>query len=130
MSDKDREISFRLQRRMDDTEGDRPPVVFLNVGQDFALEMLPNPFTPRSTISRRAFNDLVSRGILSSDPEVRLFLRDLTITGRPVPDVEVSVGRAASFLNVDGFLGYDFFEQFAEIHFNTRTFVMTLVRDS
>jgi hypothetical protein len=41
----------------------------------------------------------------------------------------VSLGSAATFLQVDGILGFDFFQYFGEIRFNTRTFVMTLLSD-
>ena len=123
------EISFQLQRRMDDAEGDRPYVVLLGVGQDFGLEMLPNPFTPRSSISRMALADLDHRGLLQADRGVRFPLRELSIAGWSVPDIEVSVRPAATLLRVDGILGFDFFRKFTEIRFDTRTFVMTLVPD-
>jgi hypothetical protein len=130
MTDVPREISFALQHRMDLTGGDRPHIVLLAVGQDFALEMLPNPFTPRSTVSRRTLGDLVRHHVLPADHESRFSLRDLLIAGQSVPDLDVQVGSAATLLHVDGILGFDFFERFAEIRLNTRTFVMTLVRDS
>jgi len=124
------EISFALQHRMDFAAGDKPHILLLAVGQDFGLEMLPNPFTPRSTISRRALGDLERHRLLPTDHGARFPLRDLSITGARVPDIEVHVGGAATLLRVDGILGFDFFEHFAEIRFNTRTFVMTLARDA
>jgi hypothetical protein len=130
VSDSAQVISFRLQQRMQDVRGDRPYVVLLGVGQDYGLEMLPNPFTPRSTISRTALEDLDFRGLLPSDRGARFALRNLSIAGWRVPDIEVSVGAAATLLRVDGILGFDFFARFAEIRFNPRTFVMTLVQDA
>jgi hypothetical protein len=115
---------------MEDVRGDRPYVVLLAVGQDDGLEMLPNPFTPRSTISSTVLEDLDFRGLLPSDRGVRFISRDLSIVGRRVPDLEGSVGTAATLLRVDGILGFDFFQNFGEIRFNTRTFVMTLLREA
>jgi len=130
VSEPAREISFRLQQRMEDVRGDRPYVVLLGVGQDYGLEMLPNPFTPRSTISRTAFEDLDYRGLLPSDRGARFPLRKLSIAGWRVPVIEVSVGAAATMLRIDGILGFDFFQNYDEIRFNTRTFVMTLLQDA
>src|SRR5689334_19985953 len=100
---------------MEDDRGDRPYVVLLGVGQDYGLEMLPNPFTPRSTISRTAFEELDYRGLLPPDRGARFRLRNLSITGWRVPDIEVNVGTAATLLRIDGILGFDFFQNFGEI---------------
>src|SRR5215211_3943328 len=75
------EISFALQHRMDFAAGDKPHILLLAVGQDFGLEMLPNPFTPRSTISRRALGDLERHRLLPTDHGARFPLRDLSIAG-------------------------------------------------
>jgi hypothetical protein len=74
--------------------------------------------------------DLKRHGLLPEEHGERIVLRDLSIAGWRVPDIEVSVGTAASLLRVDGILGFDLFERFGEIRFNPRTFVMTLVRDA
>jgi hypothetical protein len=129
MTEPSREISFPLQYPMADVEGRRPIIVLLQVGQDYGLEMMPNPFAARSTISRLALADLQRQGLIPAGRPARMVLRDLRLAGQPIADLEVSVGSAATLLRVDGILGFDFFQHFAEIRFDTRTFVMTLVRD-
>lgn len=114
---------------MGDEEGRRLAVVFLEVGDEFALEMLPNPFTPRSTVSRPAMMDLERRGLIPPEHGNRFVLDRLRLAGQPVPSVEVSVGRAATLLRVDGILGFNFFGSFREICLDTRTMVMTLRLD-
>ena len=119
-------ISFRLRFGIDDPEERRWLVVPLSLGPDHILEMLPNLFAARSTISQRALDELRSNGLIASG-DSPFVLRDLRIVGQPVPDVAVHVGTAASILRVDGILGYDFVQQFSRIIFETRTRWVTLV---
>jgi hypothetical protein len=90
--------------------------------------MLPNPFTPRSTISRRALGDLTGRRLLGS-AEPPFLLSDLRIVGQAIPKVAVRVGATASLLGLDGILGYDFFGKFRRISFDTETRLLTLSRE-
>lgn len=104
-----------------------PAFVPLSVGQDVVLEMLPNPFSPRSTLSRHTLDDLINRRLV--EPEGPSFLlRDLRIIGQRVPDVTVGVGAAAGFLRIDGILGFDLFERFQRVVFEPATRQLTLVR--
>ncbi len=129
MTEPSREISFPLQYPMADVEGRRLIIVLLHVGQDYGLEMMPNPFAARSTISRVALENMQRQGLLPAGVSDKLVLRNLRLAGQLVPDLAVSVGSAATLLRVDGILGFDFFRNFGEIRLNTRTFVMTLMRD-
>ena len=114
------EVSFRLRYSLNDPDERGWLFVPLSVGQDYVLEMLPNPFSPRSTISRRALGDLRARGLIA-EGRPPVLLRDLRIVGQRVPDVTARVGAAPSLLRVDGILGFDFFEQFRRIIFDTQT---------
>lgn len=121
------DIAFRLQYGLDDPNEERWPIVPLSVGQDLILEMLPNLLAPRSSIGRNALADLRRRSLLPPTSEAPFALRDLRIPGQPVPDVEVRVGPAARFLQVDGVLGFDFFAKFSKIILEVDTRWLTLV---
>lgn len=120
------EVSFRLRYSLSDPSQRGWLFVPLSVGQDYVLEMLPNPFSPRSSLSRRAMEDIAVRSLTS--PATASVLHDLRILGQPVPDVHVRVGAAANLLRVDGILGFDFFGQFERIIFDPPTRQLTLIR--
>ncbi|MEA2598858.1 MAG: hypothetical protein QOF01_5327 [Thermomicrobiales bacterium] len=120
-------ISFELQQGF---PGENAPsnvlVIRLSVGMDLALDMLPYPTARRSVVTRDIFQDallklgddaLHGRGIL---------LRDLKIAGQPVPDLVVHPSVAPGRLQVDGFLGLDFFEKFDVVEWRPKTRLMRL----
>lgn len=102
------ELSFRLRYSLTDPDERRWLIVPLSVGQDHILEMLPSLFAARSTINRRALDDLLGKGLVTPGGPIVL-LRDVRIVGQSVPDLTVHVGAAANLLRVDGILGLDFF---------------------
>ena len=102
-------------------------VIPLTVGQDYALEMVPNPIFPRSIVSRRAFEELRARELLQPVSGRRYRMSGLRIAGYPVADLDVRVGPTAAILGVDGLLGLDFFTQFSAIHLDLRSWRLTLI---
>ena len=93
---------------------------------DLALDMVPNPTARRSVVRREVFQDarrklgddaLRARGIL---------LNDLNIHGQPVSDLLVHPSMAPSRLQVDGFLGLDFFSHFDLVEWRPKTWQMRL----
>ena len=98
----------------------------LAVGDDVLLEMIPNPGFPRSVINQRVRDDLVARGVVIAESRRALTLRDLRIEGHPIPDVTVRVAPITRILGVDGILGFDFFEHYAGVYFDTRSRRLTL----
>lgn len=124
------EIAFRLQPRFIKPE-DEPKlaVVRLNVGLDFGLDMLPYPSTLRSCVSPEAAEDLAGKVAQVVRPGRRLTLTDLRIAGQAVPDLVVVRSLAPGRLQVDGFLGLDFFEQFDIVEWRPKARLMRLISD-
>jgi hypothetical protein len=79
---------------------------------DFALDMLPYPTSRRSVVTRPIFHQAL--GFLGENARQGsgLLLQDLRIAGQEVPNLTVHPSMAPGRLQVDGFLGLDFFEQF------------------
>jgi hypothetical protein len=102
-------------------------VVWLSVGADVVLEMLPNPLAAQSVITNEARDDLNRWGMLSVPTARRQHLHDLKIEGQPVPDLDVIVTSRIQQLRVDGILGRDFFAQFADVRWDVRGNRLTLI---
>jgi hypothetical protein len=122
-----RVVSFRLQREFakDDTPS-RFWVIRLSVGMDLALDMLPYPAAPRSEVTPDIFRD--ARWKLG-EPALRnrgIILQDLRIAGQPVPDLIVHPSLAPTRLQIDGFLGLDFFSQFDVVEWHPKTHLVRL----
>lgn len=112
---------------MTDIQGERPLIALLEVGDEFALEMLPAPNHARSAISRQALADLKSRRLVSQDDQKSCALRSLRIAGQPVADLDVVVSVGPAFLRVDGILGGDFFRRFSQVRWDPQSNRVTLV---
>lgn len=56
-------------------------------------------------------------------------LTDLRIAGQPVPDLDVVSSLAPSRIQVDGFLGLDFFELFDVVEWRPKARLMRLISD-
>jgi hypothetical protein len=122
------EIAFRLQPRfVNPAESPKLVVVRLDVGLDFGLDMLPYPTARRSCVTRHAMQDILDLTTTTVRRGPRLLLTDLRIAGQPVPDLEVVPSLAPSRLQVDGFLGLDFFEQFDIVEWRPKARLMRLV---
>jgi hypothetical protein len=124
------EITIRLQPRF--TNPDDVPgltVIRLNVELDFGLDMLPYPTSLRSCLSRQAAQDLLDKVASVSRQGSRLRLTDLRIAGQAVPDLDVVPRLAPGRLQVDGFLGFDFLEQFDIVEWRPKSRVMRLVSE-
>jgi hypothetical protein len=124
------EIAFRLQPRFVNPE-DQPKlaVVRLDVGSDFGLDMLPYPTALRSCVSHQAAQDLIDKVAHVVRRGRYLELTDLRIAGQPVPDLDVVPSVALGRLQVDGFLGLDFFEQFDVVEWRPKARLMRLIGD-
>jgi hypothetical protein len=120
-------ITFELEPSFDSTNESHPILVIpLAVGLDFALDMLPYPTARNSVLSRDVFRDAVAKFGEAARIERGLRLSDLRIVGQPIPDLIVTPSLAPSRLNVDGFLGLDFFSQFDLVEWQPKTSWMRL----
>jgi hypothetical protein len=94
--------------------------------------MVPNLLAPRSAITLRTFERLHNLGIETG--RVRDFrtrrpicpLNELSIDGHAVPDVQAFVRSNLPFLRADGYLGLDFFGQFANVCFQPDDLIVSL----
>lgn len=57
----------------------------------------------------------------------RYQLASLSTSGQQLPDLEIGVLRRLDRMGIEMLLGLNFLWQFDEIHFDTRTFILTLV---
>jgi hypothetical protein len=104
-------------------------VIRLSVGLDLALDMLPYPASRRSVVTRNAFRDAHRKLGEGARRGHGLLLQDVKITGQPVPELLVYPSVAPDRLQVDGFLGLDFFSQFDVVEWHPKTHLMRLVSE-
>jgi hypothetical protein len=96
--------------------------------------MVPNLLAPRSSVSPQAFERLLNLGLaIEGLRDIRTrgklcILQDVQVAGSAVPDIEALVRSNLPFLRADGYLGIDFFGQFAEVCFQPDTLLVTLRR--
>ena len=93
------------------------------------LSMVLDTGAPVSALSPHTGTILEARGLASpsSDPRVRV-LRNLTIAGHSVPDLEVRLLARLDRIQVVGLLGLDFLRLFEDVHFNVPSLRLRLVR--
>ena len=96
-------------------------VVPLSVGEDVVLEMLPNPGSSESSISRRTRDRLLNTPHLVYLGQNGYILRDLAVEGQILSDLEVRVHAGPALLGVDGILGYSFFRKFVAVLWEPRS---------
>lgn len=107
-------------------------LIRLQVGEppeDLVFDMAVSTLTPVSALSVAARNVLVTKGHITTLPQRadRYRLRDLQIEGHRFPDLEVGVSRFAGRAGVDGLLGLNFFQQFADVRLHVPDLEFTLV---
>jgi hypothetical protein len=96
---------------------------------DFALDMLPYPTALHSVVTRPIFQQAVGKLGEGARRERGILLQDLRIAGQPVPDLKVHPSVAPGRLQVDGFLGLDFFAQFDVVEWHPKTRLMRLISE-
>jgi hypothetical protein len=101
-------------------------VIRLSVGMDVSWDMLPYPSARRTIVTRAAYADALNRFGAAVIAERGIRLRDLRVSRQPIPDLIVTPSLAPSRLNVDGFLGLDFFSQFDLVEWQPKTSWMRL----
>ena len=111
MPNEDGEILVRLQH---DTSG-RWQIVPLSVGPDIVIEMLPNPSSAQSSISRATRERLQTTPFLEWIAAGRYHLHELAVQGQRLSDLEVRVSAGPALLGLDGILGRNFFSRFGMI---------------
>lgn len=123
----DRELTIQTHRH------DRgwlmiPLSVPLQPGVGWQLDMMLNTGRPQSVLSRPLGNALLSLGLLQRRDRQHYVLRDPLADGRPFPSLMLRLSTGPALLDLDGMIGLDFLEQFAEVRLNTRSLRLTLVR--
>jgi hypothetical protein len=120
-------ITFELEPSFDSSPGSEPTLVIrLSVGLDLALDMLPYPTARRSVITRLVFQNAAGRLGDRARRGQGILLSQLQIVGQSVPDLIVYPSMAPSRLQVDGFLGLDFFSQFDVVEWHPKTWLVRL----
>ena len=120
-------LSFFLEPSMASVMNKEPTLVIrLTVGMDIAWDMLPYPSARRSVVTREGFLDARAKLGGMTRPGRGLLLGDLSILGQPLPDLLVFPSLAPARLEVDGFLGLDFFSQFDLVEWYPKTWQMRL----
>lgn len=119
-------VSFRLQGGFPSDKPSRVLVIRLSVGMDFALDMLPYPTARRSLVTRPIFQQALGFLGESARRGSGLLLQELQIAGQSVPDLRVYPSMAPERLQVDGFLGLDFFAQFDLVEWRPKTRLIRL----
>jgi hypothetical protein len=120
-------ISFELQPAF--PRGDKPSqalIIRLSVGMDFALDMLPYPTARRSVVTRPIYQQALGFPGEGAQLGRGLLLQNLRIAGESIPDLLVRPSADPSRLQVDGFLGLDFFSQFDVVEWHPKTHMMRL----
>ena len=123
----DRELTIQAHRH------DRgwvmiPLIVPLQPGVGWQLELVLNTGRPQSVLSRSLGNALSSLGLLHQRDRRQYVLRDPVADGRPVRGLVLRLSAGPALLDLDGMIGLDFLDQFAEVRLNTRSLRLTLVR--
>jgi hypothetical protein len=122
-----RAITFDLEPSFDSSPGAEPTLVIrLSVGLDLALDMFPYPSARRSVITRLVFQNAAATLGDEARRGQGILLSQLRIAGQSVPDLIVYPSVAPSRLQVDGFLGLDFFSQFDLVEWHPKTWLMRL----
>jgi hypothetical protein len=125
-----RTIAFELEPSFDSSGTSEPTLVIrLSVGLDFALDMLPYPTARRSVVTRPLFQTAINLMGNEARRGNGVLLSRLLILGQPVSDLIVYPSVAPSRLQVDGFLGLDFFAQFDLVEWRPKSRQMRLTID-
>ena len=103
-------------------------VVPVRVGAIFELQFVLNTGFLSTAISARTRTVLSAMGHVGETRGRPHVLRNLTLAGRPIPDLPVRISPALSLLGVEGALGLDFLRQFRDVHFNLPSRRLTLRR--
>jgi hypothetical protein len=137
------EISFRLGLVTDKRRDRSWLTIRLRIGNTVPLAFVPNSVATRSVITPVAYQRLRAAGLIGLDVfdihsgRVTSVLRNVTIAGRPAPDLTLHVRDVPELLGsddeylVDGYLGLDylFFGDFGAIEIDTRRLRVTLRLD-
>lgn len=97
----------------------------LAVGNLLTLTMVVSAFSPLSYLEQSAGDTLVALALARRVNDRECVLRDISIQGQQVPDLDVRT-RATGPPGANGVLGLDFLRQFTDIHFHVPTLVLTL----
>ena len=103
-------------------------IVPVRVGARYTLEMVLDTGAPLSGISQGTANLLLPTGFL--EPMQRrgnvYLLKQLSIQGQPIDDLEVRVLQRLTEVRAPGILGLDFLGRFEEIHCHVPSLTLTL----
>lgn len=79
-----------------------------------------------SSISQGMYDELAQTGAMRPGGARRYVLREPTIEGRVIPDLEVGLSRRVTQVGADGVLGLNFLGRYRDIHFNVPSLRLTL----
>ena len=92
------------------------------------LFLMLNTGRPLSVLSMRTRNVLLATGLLEPRSGNLYRLRAPRLAGEPLPENVARASAGPDLLGVDGMLGLDFLDLFAEVRLDTRSLRLTLVQ--
>jgi hypothetical protein len=92
------------------------------------LFLMLNTGRPYSAISPATYIRLADLGLVAPRAGSRVVIRNARLGGAPLHDISMRVSAGPALLGMEGMLGLDFFEQFAEARFDFQALRLTLVR--
>lgn len=94
------------------------------------LLLMLNTGRPESVLGSSLCRALAALDLLAPLAAGRYILRGAEAAGQPLPDVTVRASAGPALLGIDGMIGLDFLEQFAEVRLRTDALLLTPVARS
>jgi hypothetical protein len=91
------------------------------------LELILNTGRPQSVIGPKIRDALLALDVLEQRTRITYVLVGAQVEGRSLPHLPVRVSAGPALLAVEGMLGLDFLDLFAEVRLDTRSLRLTLV---
>lgn len=92
------------------------------------LDLMLNTGRPRTAVSASTRDALTALGHVDEIGRNVVRLHGLQLGGEPVPPLIVQVSAGPALLGLEGMLGLDFLDRYAEVRFDTRALRLTLIR--
>ncbi|MGH2584290.1 MAG: hypothetical protein ACRDJE_05195 [Dehalococcoidia bacterium] len=92
------------------------------------VDRMLNTGRPQSCLGQRARDALAAMGHITPSTRTAFTLHNARLGGVRLPDIAMRLSAGPTLLQLEGMLGLDFLEQFAEVRFDVRTLRLTLVR--
>jgi hypothetical protein len=99
----------------------------LQPGLFWQIDLMLNTGRPQSVVSPTTRNALAALGLIEPNGTGRFRIPRVRVGDDLLPDLHVRVSAGPALLGVDGMLGWDYLERFAEVRIEPRTLRITFV---